>query len=122
MTHQILPVLELRSLLQQTLSVGCLDHIWIGVFVHDLLGWHVVPVDVELGHSRFFCQDVSRQAVDVWMLWRVLDHLLVVVLHVDVVADTQELLAVLVGAGEQDCGDTNDVGLGELRGIRRFSL
>ena len=77
---------------------------------------------MKLGHSRFFCQDVPCQAVDVWVLWRILIHLLVVVLHVDVVSDTQEFLAVLVRAGEEDGGDTNDVGLGELRRIRRFSL
>ena len=69
---------------------------------------------MEFGHSRFFSQDVTRQAGDVWMLWRLLIHLRCVVLHVDIVTNTQEFLAVLVGAGEQHCGNTNDVSLWEL--------
>ena len=113
MAHQILPVLELRSLLHQSFSI--LDrNIRVRVLVHDLsLGRHVIPVDVELGHSRFFSQDVASQAGDVWVLWRLLIHFRCVVLHVDIITNTQEFLAVLVGACEKHSGDANNVGLWE---------
>lgn len=77
---------------------------------------------MEFGHSRFFSQDVTRQAGDVWMLWRLLIHLRCVVLHIDIVTNTQEFLAVLVGTSEKHGGDANNVGLWKLAGIWRFTL
>ena len=67
---------------------------------------------MELGNSRFFSQDVSGKPGDVGICGRVFVHLWSVILYVDVVSNTEEFLAVFVGAGEEDRGHTNDVGGG----------
>ena len=111
--HQILPVLELAALLEEALGVGMRrsHRVRVRVLVNattHLLG-QVVPIDLELSDARFLCKDVSVQALDDWLLRRVLVELGVVVLDVHVVADAEELLAVLVAAREQDGSDADDV-------------
>ena len=121
--HKILSVLVLGTLLEHAFGLGLCHHVvGVVVFVVVLLAWHVVPVDVELGHSRFFCQDAPREASDDWLLWRVLVQLGSVVLYVDVVSTSKELLAVLVGAGEENCGNTDDVVWREIGDTWRFTL
>ena len=123
MAHQILPVLVLRALLEHALVLSLGNHVvGVGVLVGVLLAWHVVPVDVELCHSRFFCQDAPRQVSDDWLHGRVLVHLRRVVLHVDVVATSEEFLAVLVGAGQQNCCNTDDVVWRKIFDTWRFTL
>ena len=123
MAHKILPVLVLGPLLQHAFGLRLCHHVVrVVVFVVALLSWHVVPVDVELGHSRFFCQDAPRQAFDDWRLGRVLVQLRSVVLHVDVVSTSKELLAVLVRARQQHCGNTDHVVWREIGHTWRFTL
>ena len=100
MAHQLLTVLELSALLKKSFGVGLLsgEHVRVDVFVHRAghgLG-HVVPVDLELGDSWFFSQDMASESVNLWLGRRILDHLWVVILHIYVVSHSQELLAVLV--------------------------
>lgn len=52
----------------------------------------------------------------------VLVELNLVVLDVDIVADAKELLAVLVGACEQDGGHTDDIAHGQLAMVRGITL
>ena len=103
MAHQVLPVLELRSLLEEAFGVASSHDIRVGILVYHLLACgHIIPVDVELCDSRFFSQDVSSQTTNVGVLWRIFIHLGGVVLHVDVVSYSQELLAIFVGTRQQD--------------------
>ena len=106
-------VLELASLLKKALGLCLSGQVRVRVLVHHThsLG-HVVPVDLELRHSRLLSQDVPGESLDDGGGGRVLVQLSVVVLNVDVVADAQELLAVLVGAGEQDGSHAHDVAHG----------
>lgn len=55
---------------------------------------------------------MSGKPGDVGICGRVFVHLWSVILYVDVVSNTEEFLAVFVGAGEEDRGHTNDVGGG----------
>lgn len=121
--HQVLTVLELATLLEKTFSLGLRGQVGVGVLVSvaHRLG-HVVPVDLELCHSRLLSEDVSVESLDDGGGRRVLVQLDVVVLDVDVVADSQELLAVLVGASQKDSGDSNNVGKGKSSVVWSISL
>lgn len=112
MAHQVLPVLELGSLLKEAFSVGSSHDIRVGVFVYHLLAsGHIIPIDMELCDSRFFSQNVSSETTNVGMLWWILIHFWGVVLHVDVISYSQELLAIFVGACQQNGSDSNNIGL-----------
>lgn len=65
---------------------------------------------------------MTGQALDDWRGGWVLVELNGVVLDVDVVADAKELLTVLVGAGEQDGGHSDDVAHGQLAVVRGVTL
>ena len=73
------------------------------------------PVDLELGNAGLFDQDVPSELLDFGLRRRRLVQLgkLVSIGVVHVVANAEELLGdvlvVVVRAGEQDGGDTNDV-------------
>ena len=92
MAHQLLTVLELSALLEKSLGVGllCGEYVRVDVFVHgaahDL--WHVVPVNLELGHTWLLSEDVSGEALDDGSCWWVFVELGGVVLYVDIVANT----------------------------------
>ena len=92
MAHQLLTVLELSALLEKSLGVGllCGENIWVDVFIHgaahDL--WHVVPVNLELGHTWLLSKDVSGEALDDGSCRWVFVELGGVVLYVDIVANT----------------------------------
>lgn len=93
--HEILTILELAALLKKAFAVSLHIGLSVGVGVlvhvsHDLR--HVVPVDLELGHTGLLSQDVSVETLDHWLLRRVLVELGTIVLDVDVVADAKELL------------------------------
>ena len=113
MAHQLLTVLELSALLEKSLGVGllCSENVRVDVFVHGAARnlRHVVPVDLELGHTWLLGEDVSREALDDGCCRRVFVELRGVVLYVDIVANTKELLAVLVGACKKDGCDSDDV-------------
>ena len=94
-THQVLSVLELAALLQETFGIclGCQVGVRVLVYgAHHLVLGHVVPVDLELGDARLFCQNVTSQSFDHGLSGRVLVHFWRVILNIDVVADAQELL------------------------------
>jgi hypothetical protein len=69
---------------------------------------HRVPVDLEFGHSGLIGGNGSHQLVVLWLGWRVILELRVVVLVVDVVADTSELLA-SVRSGYENNRDTDGI-------------
>ena len=85
-------VLELSSLLEKSLSVGllCGENIRVNIFVHgaahDL--WHVIPVNLELGHAWLLGEDVSGEALDDGCCRRGFVELRGVILYVDVVANS----------------------------------
>lgn len=121
MTHQVLTILELAALLKQTLGVS-LSGGWVLVDVASHGLWHVVPVDLELGHARLFSQDVSVEALDGGRGRWVLIEFGAVVLDIDVVSNAEELLAILVGTCEQHSCDAHDVRHWQLIVIWRISL
>lgn len=71
----------------------------------------LVPVDLELGYARLFDEDVACKLADVRLSRRVLVKFgeLISVSIVDIVADPEELLIVVVRAGEQDGSHADDV-------------
>ena len=107
--HQVVTVLHLGALLQEVVlrQYVC----------HGLL----IPVYLELGDSGFFRQNVSVESGDIWVGRRVLLHLLVVVLDINVVPNTHELLVVLVRAGKQHSCHTDNLLLRQLVHFRRIS-
>ena len=125
--HQVLPVLELAALLQQALGVGLRGHATHLIRVYILARCtshrcHIIPIDLELGDSGLLGEDVAVEALDYGLGGRVLVELGAVILHVHVVADAQELLAVLVAARQQDGGDAHDVIHWQLAVIRCVAL
>ena len=62
------------------------------------------------------------QALDYGLSRRVLVELWAVILYIDVVADAEELLAILVAAGEQNGRHAHNVIHGKLAVIWRISL
>ena len=125
--HQVLPVLELAALLQKALGVGLRGHATHLIRVYILARCtshrcHIIPIDLELGDSGLLGEDVAVEALDYGLGGRVLVELGAVILHVHVVADAQELLAVLVAARQQDGGDAHDVIHWQLAVIRCVAL
>ena len=92
MAHQLLTVLELSALLEESFGVGllCGEHVRVDVFVHRAGHGlrHVVPVDLELGHTRLLSEDVSGETLDLGSCRWVFVELGGVVLNVDIVANT----------------------------------
>lgn len=80
-----------------------------------------IPLDSEAGDSGLLCEDVAADLLDDGLGGRLVDQLLVGVLVADVVADADELAAV-VGASEQDDGDAKDLGCGDVGGVGRVGL
>ena len=119
--HQVLPVLELAALLQKAFGARLCSQIRVSILIRSGLR-QVVPVDLELGHAGFLSKDVAAEALDHRLSRRVLIELRRVVLNVDVVADAEELLVILVAARQQHSSDTNDVRHGEARRIRSIAL
>jgi len=115
MTHEILSIGELCALLEKALLGS-------GLLLRLDLSGLVVPVDLELGYTGLLSQNVTGQVRDVNLRRRVLVEFRCVVLGVDVVANSQELLAVLVGAGEQHGCHAHDVVFRESAWVRRLPL
>ena len=92
MAHQLLTVLELSALLEKSFGVCllCGENVRVDVFVHRAGHGlrHVVPVDLELGHTRLLSEDVSRETLDLGCSRWVFVELRGVVLNVDIVANT----------------------------------
>ena len=123
--HQVLTVLELATLLQQAFVRGLCrgDHVRVGILIdvaHSL--GHVIPVDLELGDSGLLSKNVPGESLnDGGGRW-VLIQLHIVVLNVDVVADAEELLTVLVRACEENSGHSNDVAHWQVAWVWGVSL
>ena len=79
------------------------------------------PLDGKARNAGLLGQDVALNMLDERLGWRVLVHVGVVVLVVDVVADANELAAV-VGARQKDHGDAQDVGIRNARGLGGLGL
>lgn len=122
MAHEVLTVLELAALLEQTFRVG-LGHVRVRVLVHVAHHLrHIVPIDLELGYARFLRQDVPVESLDNRGGGWCLVQLRGVVLDVDVVSDAEELLAVLVAASEEDGSDADNVANRQAGVIRCVAL
>lgn len=80
-----------------------------------------IPLDGEARDAGLRIQDIAADLLNDWLGWRVGVQLLRLVLVVDVVADAHELAAV-VGAGEQNDGDAEDLGVGDALRVRRVGL
>ena len=91
-THQLFAVLELSSLLEKSFGVSllCDDNVRVDVFVHrsGLNLWHVVPVDLELRHTRLFGKDVFGETLDPESSRWIFVEFRGIVLNVDIVANT----------------------------------
>lgn len=70
------------------------------------------PLDRETRHPGLLGQDIALHALDDGLRGRVVVQLGGVVFVVDVVPDADEL-APVVGAGEEDDGDADDVRVGD---------
>ena len=119
--HHIVAVLELRARLEAALLghlLLLLHQIGATLHHHDR---GVLPLDLELGYSGLFNEDVSGKLLNDGSLRGVLSHLRVFIVVVDVVADTEELL-VGVGAGNEDTCDTHDLRLLDLAHIGWLTL
>ena len=126
LTHEVHTILELGALLQELLLPAQLlvSVLFVGNLVEGLLhlSCHlVVPVDVELGYAGLLCQDMAGQASDVRLRGRILVEFGAIVLHIDVVADSEELL-LFVRAGKKNGRDSYDVLLRDGRYIWWLSL
>ena len=63
----------------------------------------VVPFDGKSSHTRLLRQYVSPHAVDVWLGWGLGIQLFRIVFVVDVVANSDELPAIVAACEENDC-------------------
>lgn len=96
----------------------------VAVTVHHLLlveGLLVFPSNLELGNSGLLNQHMSGKFLYEGLLRRVLIQLLLFVVVVNIVANSEEFLLV-VGAGDQNASDTHDVILLQHSVVRGFSL
>lgn len=80
-----------------------------------------VPLDGEARHAGLLSEDVSANALDDGLGRWLGVELGGVIFVVDVVADANKL-AVVVGAGQKDDGDTEDVAIGDDLGVWRVGL
>ena len=89
-----------------------------------ILHFFFLPLDLEFSDSRLFNQNVSGKFCDIWGSWWVLNQLWVFfrVGVVHVVSYTEELLGVVVAAGQQDGGHTYDVTCWDLGNVRDIAL
>lgn len=69
----------------------------------------LVPFDSKPGHTRLLSQDVPPHSVDVWLGGGLSIELFRIVFIVDVVADSNELSAIVAACEENDC-NTEDLG------------
>jgi hypothetical protein len=97
--HHIVAVLELGAGLHTPLLHLLLllrTHHHHAALVHrvaESLGLRlVVPLDLELGHSRLLHQDVADQTVDQGLLRRILGELGLLVIVVHIVSNSEEFL------------------------------
>ncbi len=132
MAHHLVPVLGLGTLAHQALlaaliSTQHLTHlvrhhlvVLVSVDCHHRSGL-VIPVYLELGHSRLLNQDVSGQLSQIRYRWRVFIEFSIFIVVVDVVAYSEELV-VVVRASEQNRSHSYDVLLRQLAGIGRLAL
>ena len=67
----------------------------------------LVPFDGKSSHTRLFCQHVPPHAVDVWLGRGLRIELLRVVLVVDVIANSDELSAIVAACEENDSDAEN---------------
>jgi len=80
-----------------------------------------IPLDGEAGDAGLLGQDVAADVLDEGLGGRVVGELLRVVLVVDVVADADKLAAV-VGARQEDHGNTEQLVDGDALSIRGLGL
>jgi len=115
--HHVAAVHHLGALLHDAFRLLCTG---VCTCVHGVAHLRlVVPVDMELCHARFLCQNVAGKFRNVNVLGWVLVHLWFIVLNVYVVADTKEFLVLLVGAREEDGCHSHDVANWHSCHIRR---
>lgn len=81
----------------------------------------VVPFNLKFGHSGLLDEDVPGEFGDVGLRGRVLVEFLLLVEVVHVVAHAEELLAV-VGASQQQGGDSHDIVFRQARVVGGVSL
>jgi len=100
--HQVLTILELAAFLKESFSLRLrIQSVRVCVFIHMTHRLrHVIPIDLKLGDSWFFCKNVSSESLNYGSCRGLLVELNAIVLYVDVVAHAQELLAVLIRTGE----------------------
>jgi hypothetical protein len=79
------------------------------------------PFDGESRNPRLLCQDITTNPLDDGLRGRLSAQLLRVVFVVDIVANSDELAAI-VGAGKENHGNTEDVGIGNTLSIRGVRL
>lgn len=80
-----------------------------------------VPLDSEACDSWLLSKDIAADTLKNWLGWWVCVHLIVVVLVVDIVANTNKL-AVIVGAGQEDDSDTKNFGIWNAAGVWSLGL
>lgn len=80
-----------------------------------------VPLDGEASHTGLLGQNVAANAFDDGLGRRLGVELLQVVLIVDVVTDANKF-ATIVGAGQENHSDTEDIGVRDARGVGSASL
>lgn len=72
----------------------------------------LVPFDRKSSYTRLLCKHISPHAIDVWLGGRFSIKLFGVVFIVDVIANSNELSAI-VAACEENHGDAEDLGCGD---------
>lgn len=121
--HQVLTILELASLLEEALGGGLRCDIRVGILVDGTAHLRqVIPIDLELGYAGLLGENVSVQTLNDGLGRWVLVELRAIILDIHVVADAEELLAVLVAAGEEDGGHADDVVDWQVAVIWRIAL
>ena len=119
-THQVLTVLLLGTLHHHTFFRSWLEYVRVAVL--NLRVSVKIPVNLELGHSRLLGQNVSGKAGNVSLRRRVIIHLLVVILYINVVTYAHEFLVVVEGASQKNGSDSDNVTLRHARDINLVSL
>jgi hypothetical protein len=81
----------------------------------------IIPLDREASHTGLLSEDIAANTLNDGLGWGLCCQLLGVVLIVDIVANTDELAAV-VAAGQEDDGNTQDFGGGDALQVGRIGL